>query len=86
MQKKYFNKEGIKEVRTITHFIEYFTTWQQLLENFKISKKASCWKELLINDKYALPIHSLLVTFDDTVLRVNFSSKINNCDQGIRQF
>ena len=84
--KKYFNKEGIKEVRTITHFIEYFTTWQQLLENFKISKKASCWKELLINDKYALPIHSLLVTFDDTVLRVNFSSKINNCDQEWEDF
>lgn len=84
--KKYFNKEGIKEVRTITHFIEHFTTWQQLLENFKISKKASCWKELLINDKYALPIHSLLVTFDGNALRVNFSSKINNCDQEWEDF
>ena len=79
--KKYFNKEGIKNIRTITHFISHFTTWQQLLENFKISKKASCWKELLINDKYKQAVHSLLVNFDDTSLRVNFSSKINNCDQ-----
>lgn len=78
--KQYFNTDGIKDIRTITHFIANFTTWQQLLENYKISKKASCWKEILINDKYTLPIHYLLLNFDNSVLRANFSSKINNCN------
>ncbi|MCR5496016.1 MAG: DUF262 domain-containing protein [Treponema sp.] len=78
---KYFNKEGIKSVRTITHFISHFTTWQQLLENFKISKKASCWKEILINNKYTVPVHNLLMNFDENCLRSNFSSKIDNCNQ-----
>lgn len=75
--KKYFDTNGLKEIRPITHFISYFEECPQL-DKLEISQKASCWKKLLINDKYAKPIHDLLLNYNDTTL--NFSSKIKSRD------
>lgn len=82
--KLYFDKNGIKKAEYIAVFVSSLTKWNSLVNGLAISRRADCWKNILLNQNYQEPINSFLEKFSS--FNPNFQSKIDDAPDGWREF